>query len=312
MNLELNNSAWQEFCKLYKLQIPNFKHADYYLGVLGRCPGYEWLPSRMGEFKDLVNTLQAQGQTPTDYKFKQMQELVEWFKQSPAIKALEGLKKPAGTEEFDNLHSISPDHICASIDLKQANYSTWKRFDPSLPATWEELMKQRSVHPALGNSKSFRQIVFGNLNPKRLQIAQAAETYKIKLLLENADTPCIRWSADEVTFAVLRTAVNEFAAKYAELVTANTDLLASRLVWYDLTPLPDLGSLQTFYTLQWEQLLPVSKELFGVPGNLMYMALKEHILKEPVQMEDLLFRMEGRNAYWDHPMLHTPSPNTNA
>jgi len=311
MKPEFNNNAWQEFCKLYKLQIPSFQHANYYLEVLGRCPGYAWIPQRLFEFQDLVSKLRAQDQTPTDYKFKQMQGLVEWFKQSPALKALEGVRRPADVSEFDKLHSATPDQICASIDLKQANYNTWRRFDQTLPSTWEELMLQQQVHPAIGNSKSFRQIVFGNLNPKRLQQAQAAETYKIKLLMESEATQAIRWSADEVTFAVHRSHVSKFSDDYTSKVDKNPEILPSRLVFYELQPIPELGSRQTFYRFNSNGVLVANhSELFGVPGNLMYLALKEHILHEPVQMEDLLFRMEGRNAYWDHPMLHQASHKT--
>lgn len=300
--MDFSNQNWQEFCKLYKLQIPDFKEASYYIGVLARCPGYEWLPARLQEFKTLVDSLEP-GTTATDYKFKQMQRLVEWFKTSPSLKTLESVRKPEGAQEFDKMNSLPGEHVYISIDLRQANYSVWRKYDQSLPPTWEELMLKLELAPALANSKSFRQIVFGNLNPKRLQQAQAAETYVIKGLLESEKCPCIRWSADEVTFAVPINSIPEFISDYIAKVAHDPNILANRIAIFKLEPLPDLGSLQIFYTYKNRELIETKRELFGVPGNLMFIALKEHILKEPVGLLDLLFRAEGRKAYWAHPSL---------
>ena len=297
-----SNQNWQEFCKLYKLQLPDFKEAEYYLGVLARCPGYEWIPDRLNDFKSLVSCLES-GTTATDYKFKQMQRLVEWFKTSPALKALETVRKPEGAQEFDRMNTLPGNHVYISIDLKQANYSVWRKYDASLPATWEELMLKLDVAPALANSKSFRQIVFGNLNPKRLQQAQAAETYIIKNLLESEKTPCVRWSADEVTFSVPVGGIPMFISEYIAKVAHAYNILQNRIAIFKLEPIPDLGSLQVFYTYKNGALVETKRELFGVPGNLMFIALKEHILKEQVLLLDLLFRAEGRKAYWAHPAL---------
>lgn len=300
--MSFSNQNWQEFCKLYKLQLPDFKEAEYYLSVLAKCPGYEWIPDRLAEFKTLVTSLET-GTTATDYKFKQMQRLVEWFKTSPGLKALEAVRKPEGTQEFDKMNSLPSEHVYISIDLKQANYSVWRKYDQSLPPTWEELMIKLEVAPALANSKSFRQIVFGNLNPKRLQQAQAAETYVIKGMLESEQNPCVRWSADEVTFAVPIRGIPMFISDYIAKVAHAYNILANRITVFKLEPLPDLGSVQVFYTYKNGALIETKRELFGVPGNLMFIALKEHILKEPVVLLDLLFRAEGRKAYWAHPAL---------
>jgi hypothetical protein len=80
--------------------------------------------------------------------------------------------------EFRTKNDINKfeDEILLSIDFSQANFNTVKSFDSKIKSefngSWEELCEYLDIHPTLAYSKSFRQIVFGNTNPKRLQKIQ--------------------------------------------------------------------------------------------------------------------------------------------
>lgn len=62
-----------------------------------------------------------------------------------------------------------------SVDLKQANFSALKHYSYKIfdmyeeIDTWNDFIKQFTPHPFLQDSKHFREIIFGKLNPKKIQ-----------------------------------------------------------------------------------------------------------------------------------------------
>lgn len=97
-------------------------------------------------------------------------KLVNIFKKSDFVK-----------KDFDYT-SNSGDYL--SIDIKEANWSVLSDFG-NLHITWEEFLKGMDTHKFLNQSKKFRQIIFGELNPKRIINLQKTQIWAIHEILKN-------------------------------------------------------------------------------------------------------------------------------
>lgn len=99
------------------------------------------------------------------------------------------------------------DKIFCSIDMVKANYSVLRFYNEELvlgTQKYEELFQSFSNNEYLQHSKKFRQVVFGNLNPKKQQILQKFLMSKLKIdLMTLIDSEDIYFSSpDELVFEV--------------------------------------------------------------------------------------------------------------
>lgn len=80
-----------------------------------------------------------------------------------------------------------------SIDLKAANFQMFRKFNPALiqnAKTYDEFISNFTDMEYFKRSKYTRQVIFGNLNPKRQTTMEKYYTYQIlKWLLEDINLP---------------------------------------------------------------------------------------------------------------------------
>lgn len=78
-----------------------------------------------------------------------------------------------------------------SIDLVEANFNVLKFFDPRIfesfdyPESFREVVKHHTIHHYFLNSKRFRQVIFGSLNPKRQRKIQRWWVNRIIIRLQD-------------------------------------------------------------------------------------------------------------------------------
>jgi len=104
---------------------------------------------------------------------------------------LQELSKNTIAYKKNNLY-IEPNNglVFISLDLKKANYQALRYINPKLvlnTSSYEEFIKEFTPYDYMSNSKYLRQVIFGNLNPKR---QSTIERYMIgqvlkKLIEEN-------------------------------------------------------------------------------------------------------------------------------
>ncbi len=92
-----------------------------------------------------------------------------------------------------------------SIDIKKANFNSMKYFDSDMfrAKTYEELIEKYTDYEYFKESKFFRQVIFGNLSPKRQQKIQKFMIYKVYEKLEAVISNGIfSYSSDEIVIKV--------------------------------------------------------------------------------------------------------------
>ena len=291
-----------EFCKLYKINIPIKEVFEYYIETLKKSKEYKYsLEDNMACYSDLENLLQQTGESVRGYKNRCLDLIKDYILKSEAYKNMMDTSLPKNELiSKDNINSLKDNEPLLSLDFKSANYSILKTFQNSqdfeLGKDWYELCDFFNVHQALKNSKSFRQIVFGNTNPKRLKVFQHA---KIMIIVEELkkmgckEEEFVFISHDEIIIKFRNIDSKELFEKCG---------MAIRPTVFSMKKIKKNVFVKTISSDFLEY-----KTLHGVPGNKFYLYFKKYILEEFVDDRDLMYYNDGELCKWvekDEPVKH--------
>ncbi|ASV44223.1 hypothetical protein PBI_SCTP2_208 [Salicola phage SCTP-2] len=180
--MELSNSLKKRFVKDHKLPITVLQepYFSYYIDLLD--PYYDTY-RLLSQYKDYCNRFETQEGIFEDFQ-NVTQTIIDCVKSTNAYELFTRFdmssyqtSNPVSKTSFYNGDSPSIRNFL-SIDLKKANFQALKFFDPELVLgydTYEGFIEKAygdSIHPHVKNSKQIRQVIFGNLNPKRQQTIQ--------------------------------------------------------------------------------------------------------------------------------------------
>jgi hypothetical protein len=169
------------------------------------------------------------------------------------------------------------------------------------------------IHPLLGKSKVWRQLVFGGLDPKQNQRCQQAYMTGLWNRIASsgvAPEDRILFSPDEIVINAgkLKATVKRNFANLQALAAESKDADAMPQVPIDFRGKMDirvrLYRLQTIESGMYIQeeldsdLNIKYRSLHGVPGNRFFIEFKKHILEAPIEDPDLYFINEHRLAKW--------------
>lgn len=299
-----------EFEKLFKINVPVKEHLSYYLNTLSCSKEYSDIYNTFNKFIQLEEDVEKLGyKSVKSYKLDYaLPKILNYLKGTVAYSNIQTSDIKGEFFSKDLVKESAGNYWFLSIDISKANYSTFKYMDTTgkgLFSSWEELCNELDIHPILASSKSFRQIVFGNTNPNRLQRIQHSLVMKGVSFLKQE----LNLSEDEICFIshdeiVLRFKQDDLNCKNRITEFTNNILLLSnsmenvplRFTVYELDKITKNIFLKTVYD---ENLnTPKYKSLFGAPGNKFYKYFKIHILKEDLDDRDLLFINDGEIAKW--------------
>ena len=195
----------------------------------------------------------------------------------------------------------SPYHIdfegyeLISIDLVKANYQVLKNFDPVIvnsTSNYLEFISGFTPHKYFQESKQIRQIIFGNLNPKRQQAFQKRCMEDILETLHGArkDFTFHGLTSDEVFVYV----ENQFSQLILEEIKELVKPLELDLR-IELFRVVSLGRKCFVKEFLNEQNQIGKIEFKGVPGHLFAQAYKAYH-KLPLNDKDMTFIFEGEKA----------------
>jgi hypothetical protein len=305
-----------EFAKMYKFNIPVEKHFEYYIETLSQSTEFQNIKALVDEFADFeewlaINDFNNVGHYKMNFAYNTLKNHIG------SSKAYERCLQ----FDYSNTKFYEKDYLklyegdCfLSIDFSSANYQTVKIFDHEneLMDSWENLCNHLNIHPMVEKSKSFRQVVFGNLNPKRFQ--KISHYYILKLVDELKsifpEDNIIFISHDEIVF---RLSDSEEIAKercYQILdILALLEIKRNALLepWLNVKITPYKTSriskgiyVKDIYSLDENELFctPKYKTLFGCPGNLYYINFKKYVLAKDVEELDCLFTLDEKLAKW--------------
>jgi hypothetical protein len=187
-----------------------------------------------------------------------------------------------------------------SIDLKKANFQSIKYANPNIvfgANSYEELLKLFNASEYHIKSKQIRQVIFGNLSPKRQQKIQKFIMHKLfNWLLDNSiiDEKSISFSsADELV-------INKSFI--------DTDVLGEINSWIDKNEFDfhvtefKLINLHEDYTFMYKEYNSGKIEFKNVPQKNFCEVIK-HFTKEKISEYDLLFMDDGRLSKFKSPLF---------
>jgi len=282
----------KEFTKLFKINIPIEEYLDYYIETLNESKEFSDLKNliiRFEQYEKYVNGLDIK---LDDYKMKiAFKTILPFFQENEKYKELE--KFYINNHNSFNLTSKDElfknnGRILISFDFKSSNYNVIRSFNNSLPETWQELLQKLNIHPVLSESKSFRQLVLGNLNPKMLN---KISHYKMMEFIKRFNTNDIIYlSQDEVV--VIYNGNTKLISEEFELPVRKTILSYENLpsgylknIWLERNINDKSSSLILDY-----------KSLYCVSANKYFWYFKKYILNKELDDRDLTFICDGEKA----------------
>ncbi len=301
----------KEFQKLFKVNFPLEEHHQYYINTLRRSPFYAGIGNTVKEFEQYERDVEDMGYSSArSYKLDYaLPELKKYLLNTEAYKNLMEWKLPDKLRTKDELRK-NDETFLISIDFKAANYNSFKKFDSFdvLGDSWEGLCMNLDIHPTLSKSKSFRQYVFGNTNPKRLQRVQHSGIIKIvdRLIEEHSfeEDDFVFISHDEFIVrlrpdhALATHRINILLSAVGNIIN---DESIDMLTHYKVFKNEAIGAgmcVQTQYQVKLGGLSEKYKILFKVPASKFFKYFKQKILNESPNRKDLMFMNDGEVAIW--------------
>lgn len=315
-----------EFCKLYKINIPIESEFEYYIDILKKSDEYKnSLSNIIEKFINLENWIsEHEYKNIKEYKNKCLDALKDYIISTETYKNLQNAKLP-GTKMIsrDHLNQLEDGQILLSLDFKSANYNVLKTFSEEgtneLFDNWSSLCGKFDIHEALVNSKSFRQIVFGNTNPGRLQTFQKENMLKVmeylKTNLQYTDEDFVFISHDELILKIQKASQVNKICENLDILSSVANKMEIRVTPFALSKLKKNTFVKTLYSIGMHEPVggvqgfidtsskswhfePIYNSLHGVPGNKFYMYFKKYILHKELDERDLMYYNDGELCIW--------------
>ena len=276
-----------------QIRIPYLEEAQYYLDVLAHKMDISSI------LKNMKDCIEEHGEIGS-YKMRKFDEIVAHFKESGMMEQFNNVPlyehKSDYPKQFNNWKE---DKVYISMDVNEANWSIFKHAIGSDLPKWTEFVKQFDLHPFIAESKSYRQLVFGNLNPSRQQSFQKKYMSEVVGMWEKTvwGKNIVMLSPDEILFELaegehltMMNCVDMQAIQYALPLAMKTKV-------YCIKRVTNFGdSISIKYQPRTDK---PTEELFAVNGNRFFIHFKSIILKEPLDDRDLYFEPEPKKlAKW--------------
>jgi len=278
----------RSFCKLFEINIPEYSQFEYYIDQLSKLDKYKNIKELVEKFR----TLESEIDDIYQFKVKKSNDIIEFIKTTRAFSELNDdnlIPDYPTTKNF--VYDESKRYL--SIDIKQANWTILKRYDPDflneLGNSYFELLDKFGLPEIFQHSKTFRQFIFGNLNPKRQIKAQRVIIEEIiqKLKSYDLEVACIKH--DEIIYVVDDDIT-------LENILSEIDYNIFKIKIYRVERVEDFR-INSYYD-QSENFL--HKELVGCNAHLYYLNLKRFIFREKIDIRDLYFRLDSKLAIWNY------------
>ncbi len=276
------------FCKIFDISVPDYDHFDYYIDQLSRL-------ARHSDIKELISLYEKAEDDLGDlyeYRMRKSSEIIEFLQSTRAYNdiSLDNLIKDYPvTKTFQYVGGKK----YLSIDIRKANWTVLKSYDPpfvsELPDNYEDLLDKFGMPEVFKRSKSLRQYIFGNINPRKQAKAQRViiqEVIQKFSDLSEVTLECMK--NDEVIYSY--TDIDYLTDK----ILSKIDISRFRIKLFGVEKVEDFRIDSIMDTSE----NVIYREMVGCNGNRFFLLLKKYIFNEPFDIRDLYFRMDGNIAIW--------------
>jgi hypothetical protein len=325
MNTKLSSGMLRKFAKDYAIPINVFHPRevfDYFLDLYD--PLYD-CKKLFNVYCDAIADCGGEAAF-TKHSRRVIDNIIDDIKSTESYSILGATKNPT---DYEPMHQISKENIyhpdyddktLISIDLKKANYNSFRTYDESLvldTESYEELVGRYTKYDYLIKSKVIRQVVFGNLLPKKQQSIQKTYMSQIcdnimteypyfKLALAGTDEVIVLEYGDNTPIEAYQRVLDciPSIAKEANMITAEVFTLEKvhpEKSYFIKKPWDiEFSSIED--TLKG---IPVEGKLVGFKSpsfknvpSLFFAQVYKNYFNLPVNDTDLLFVHEGCVAYF--------------
>lgn len=290
--MELTNAIKQRFVKDFKLPINLIQepYFEYFMDLYNQdFNTYE----KLGLLKSFLNTCEHQ----EDFFQKgtkistQIKDFIQNTKSYELMNSVDLNKFPQSKNLSQQNIYIVPniDKELISIDLEKANFNSFKLFnfeEETGIKTYRELLNKFTDQEYFQQSKMFRQVIFGDLNPARQQKIQRYVIGQLcEKLLENG-CEISSASSDEI---IVKNKINTKEIEHI-LSTVPKEFQFFRVEKFHFSRIGEDFDFFVKYTEQKNG--EIKKEFKNTPGHLFPQIYKKH-LNQPLTQYDMLFYHDG-------------------
>lgn len=273
----------KELTKLYSdIKIPYAPEYEYYLGLLVEYD--DKLSSKISAY--IQQVILNPDFNPSKEKFSYSDIIIDFIKEN-WLQQLNDYDYEINFPNHKNNSEFDENKIYTSMDIKSANWTVFKTIC-NLNKSWEEFAQTLGVPEYLIQSKQFRQIIFGNLNPKRQASIQKniiSNLYN-EIKLDYPDVIFHQINTDEIICE---------AGIYKDFVMYADKKIELKNKFFTMKKIESRGD--TFYIQT--DFLTNKRKLVNCPGNRFFIHLKEQILNQPLDDKDLIFEVSPNQfAKW--------------
>ena len=287
-----NDHQIKELQKLYpNIRIPFNEHFDYYIDLQ-----LESDPDIQKILGDLIY-ISFTHKNITEYKMSLMKDILNYFEEKKLNDQLNELKFDDHLFRGKECNNYEEHKFYLSVDIKQANFTVVKPFlGLSADLQWYDFLKMKfDVPDFIANSKSFRQLVLGNTNPKRIGKLQEKIILKVVKELEPLKMEIKAANSDEVVYELPSDpnipALSTFCFDHEEYRIQAIKFMVVPNNFGDFVKI----KVKAKWAVKPED---VKTELYGVPGNRYFIHYKTLILNKQIDHRDLLFALDKKIAKW--------------
>jgi hypothetical protein len=213
---------------------------------------------------------------------------------------------PQGFMQAQRLYtSTHQDQLICSVDLVKANFSVLLAFDAQIfnaAETYEKWLGQFTESKYLQGSKKIRQVIFGNLNPKRQQTLQRHYMSWVKhylTILGLREEEILLASSDELVFKVQEPIL--LAEQVKEAFNQAETKALSNFYRLNTFTLRKIHKDHDYFVKEYTN--PVGKiEFKNIPQNYLPQAIR-HYQNEAVTELDRKFIVDGLVATFDEELF---------
>jgi hypothetical protein len=289
---------WRSFEKTFNVKLPIFEHVYYYLETLKKSPEFEKIDSFIEMFKRYESSMN--GQSIKQNKIDWIEKTKQHLQEIGFIDDLNAWKTPDDFQFKSKGFNPQDGSTYMSIDINEANWTVSKHFLGYDLPKWEEFTLNLGYPEALAKSKSFRQFVLGNTNPKRYaRMQQVLTVQHIDMLKQHATEHDIEFvSEDEIIISII---IRVTTPQDIERIMNLPWQVPVKKVLFTTDYHENLGDrvrVDTIKDVENGVIVDKYKRLKEVPGNRFFMHFKTLVLDEELDERDLLFKNDKHIAKW--------------
>jgi len=303
---KITNNIKRRFVKDYNLPIKLYDDDmfDYYIELYDKTHATKY---KYQLLKQAVSQLRGEEGFMSEFNHIKDEIIIE-IQHKRAYEKLANSKVPV---EYDYKYQIPKQNIynpnfdgkyIVSIDLKKANFNSMRYYDKDLvndTDKYRDFIAKYTAQPYMTESKQLRQVIFGNLLPKKQQSIQKVIIHKIcDAILANMDVKIASAGTDEIL--ILDVSRDNCLDLMAELILNVIPPNLLNMVKLESFMVKHVHPTKPFYVKIFEGKV----EFKNIP-TVYYPQVYKHFFKLPVENKDLYFEYEGERAAFLNP-LYSP------